>query len=109
MVVLAVGLAVYALDCGGMTTPQQAMQCCNSMQCSRHGQTGMDCCKTMPKMHRPFVQLSSAHGMSLSPVVLSVMSASVDQGDLGFSARSFPAQCHAPPVFGAALPLPLRI
>jgi hypothetical protein len=37
---LAVALAAYAFDCGALGTPEQAMQCCNSMPCSSHGHRG---------------------------------------------------------------------
>src|ERR1700758_3303990 len=60
---LAVALAVYAFDCGAMTTPERAMQCCNSMPCSSQGHHGQDCCKTMPAMHAPFVQPSFVRGV----------------------------------------------
>ena len=51
VVALIAALAAYALDCVGMTTPEQAMQCCNSMRCPSHDHHGQDCCKTMPTMH----------------------------------------------------------
>jgi thiol-disulfide isomerase/thioredoxin len=59
---LAVALAVYAFDCGAMTMPEQAMQCCNFMPCSSQGHRGQDCCKTMPAMHAPFVPIVTNRG-----------------------------------------------
>jgi len=42
---LTAALGVYALDGVGMTTPQQAMQCCNSMRCPRSTTVvSVDCC-----------------------------------------------------------------
>jgi hypothetical protein len=37
---LAVALAAYAFDREAATTPEQAVQCCNSMHCSSHGHHG---------------------------------------------------------------------
>jgi hypothetical protein len=34
---LSVALAAYGLDCLGMATAEQAMQCCNAMRCRLHG------------------------------------------------------------------------
>src|ERR1700758_2888893 len=76
MAVLGVTLAAYALDCSGMTTPEQAMQCCDSMPCSSQSNHGQDCCKTMPAMHAPFVQPSSTSTIVLptaQPAVLGVI------------------------------------
>ncbi len=109
LVVLAVALAVYAFDCGAATMPEQAMQCCKSMPCSSHGRTAQDCCKTMPTMHAPFVQPSSVHGTSFSPVIFAVIPASGEFHGLDSSARTIAAHCHAPPILYSAAPLPLRI
>jgi hypothetical protein len=109
MTVLAVALAAYAFDCGAATTPEQAMQCCNSMHCSSHAHHGQDCCKTMPRMHAAFVQPSSAHGISFSPGVLAVMPASDEPRGLDSSARGIVPHCHAPPIFYAPALQPLRI
>jgi len=101
LTVLAVVLAVYGLDCLGELTPEQAMQCCNSMYCSMHGHHGQDCCKTMPKLYAPFVT-SSVHGPSFSLIVFAMMPASGVSGDLDSLARSIAPQCHAPPVVNSA-------
>src|SRR5881392_3935350 len=91
---LAVALSAYGFDCSAMTTPEQAMQCCNSMHCSSPAHHGQDCCKRMPSVRSPFVQPSSAHGEL--PV-------------LDFSARIIPAHSHAPPLFSFSASVPLRI
>src|ERR1700741_3055495 len=70
---LALALAVYAFDCGAMTTPEQAMQCCDSMPCSSQAHHGQDCCKPMPAMHAPFVQLSFGHNVPYSPVLVAAL------------------------------------
>jgi hypothetical protein len=109
LALLAVALAAYAFDCGAATTPEQAMQCCNSMACSSHGHHAQDCCKDMPAMRSPFVQPSSVHGVSYSPVVFAVMPATGESQVLNSSNRVIAAHCHAPPIRSAPSPLPLRI
>jgi hypothetical protein len=106
---LAAALTVYAFDCDAATTPEQAMQCCDSMSCSSHGHHAQDCCKTMPSMHAPFVQPSSAHGVSTAPLVFAVLPAIDNSLALDFSDRVIAAHCHAPPIGYAPAPLPLRI
>jgi hypothetical protein len=109
LAVLAAALSAYAFDCGAATTPEQAMQCCNSMPCSSHGHHGQDCCKTMPAMHAPFVQPSSVRGVSYSPVVFAVLPETSESLALGSSNRVIAAHCHAPPIRSAPAPIPLRI
>ena len=109
LAVLAVAVAVYASDCGATTTPEQAKQCCDSMPCASHGHHGQECCKTMPSMQAPFVQPSSVHGISFSPVLIAVMPASLQSHGLDASARGIAAQCHAPPIRYAPVLRPLRI
>jgi hypothetical protein len=69
LAVLAVALAAYAFDCGATTTPEQAMQCCNSMPCSSHGHHGQDCCKTMVSSQSPSV-LPAEHSVLNVPVAV---------------------------------------
>jgi len=109
LAVLAAALAAYAFDCGAATTPEQAMQCCHSMQCPSHGHHAQDCCKAMPSMHAPFAQPSSVHGVSYSPLVFAVLPATGESLALGSSNRVIAAHCHAPPIHCAPAPLPLRI
>jgi hypothetical protein len=107
--IVVVALSAYALDCSAMTTPEQAMQCCKTMHCSSHAHHGQDCCKTMPTAHPSFVQPSSLHGLSFSPVVLAVMPASVESRGFDSSGRSIAAHCHAPPIFCSPPSAPIRI
>jgi hypothetical protein len=109
LAVLAVSLAAYAFDCGAATTPEQAMQCCNSMSCSSHGHHAQDCCKAMPSMHAPFVQPASAHGVSTSPLVFALLPATGKSQAVDSSNRVIAAHCHAPPIRYAPAPLPLRV
>ena len=109
LAILTVALAAYALDCGAVTTPEQAMHCCNSMPCSSHGHRGQDCCKAMPTVRAPFVQDSSVHGVSFSPLVFAVLPATDKSHAVDSSNCVIAAYCHAPPIGYASTPLPLRI
>jgi hypothetical protein len=106
---VAVALATSALDCVGMTTQEEAMQCCRAMRCSSHGHHGEDCCKTMPKTQAPFVQPSSAHALSFSFVFLAAVPANGESHALECPARSISVHCHAPPTFSSQAPSPIRI
>jgi hypothetical protein len=109
LTLLAVSLATYAFDCGASAmTPEQALQCCNSMPCSSHGHDGQDCCKTMASMHAPFMQ-SSVRGASFSPLLFAVVPPSGQSPDLPPAAIIISADCHAPPVFSSFGLRPLRI
>jgi hypothetical protein len=109
-VVIAVAIALYVIDCGAMTTPDEAMQCCNSMPCSSHSQDrSQECCTTMPSAHGPFIERASAHDPSFSPVLVAVpRSFSALQG-LDSAADVLASYSHAPPIPQAAVPLPLRV
>jgi hypothetical protein len=108
--VIAVAIALYAIDCGAMTTPDEAMQCCNSMPCSPHSQDhSQECCTTMPSTHAPFLQPASAHDLSFSPVLVAVLrSFSASQGT-DSAADVLASHSHAPPIPQAAVPSPLRV
>jgi hypothetical protein len=107
--VVVLALAAYAFDCLGMTTPEQAMRCCNSMQCSSHGHHGQDCCKTMPRTHAPFIQAPSMHGVSLDQVAIAAVPGASELTGLSAVASTIAAYSHAPPVLGFLAPLPIRI
>jgi len=97
--VLTVALAFYALDCVGMTTPEQAMQCCNSMRCSsHHHHRGEECCKTMPAMHSVLGQPLSAQGVSSSPVAIGLVWPFSDSQSLEFSGSIIVGHSHDPPL-----------
>ena len=109
MVVAAVALAAFAADCSAMSTPEQAMQCCKSMPCAPGSHQGQDCCKTATMVHAPFVQPSSAHGVSFAIVVFAVLPAYSEFLGIDSLERIVAAQSHAPPIFCLAAPHPLRI
>jgi hypothetical protein len=111
--ILATALVAYAFDCEAMTTAESAMQCCASMHCSRQGRMdanqGMDCCKTMPAAHAPFVQSALESGALHSTAVLAVLPVFYGMRNQACSSRSVAERVHAPP--GNSLPAltPLRI
>jgi hypothetical protein len=106
--VLVVALAAYAFDCGAMTTPEQAMQCCASMSCAPHGHDGQDCCKSMPSMHVPFVQ-SAVHGPSRARAVIAVLTAFDDLDSTLAEAVPAGMHSHGPPQISLNTLSPLRI
>jgi hypothetical protein len=109
LTVLAVAIAAYAFDCGAAATPEQAMQCCNSMPCSSHDHDGQDCCKTMSTVRVPFVQPSSLHGVSYSPLVFAMLPAVSESHLIDSVDRVVVEQSHAPPILGTLAPLSLRL
>ena len=109
MVTLLVALAAYALDCGAMTTPEQAMQCCSSMPCAPQGHNGQDCCKSMPSMHAPFAQPSSLHTTTHALAAVATLAASAADGLALPESEIFTGRSHAPPLISPSAFSPLRI
>lgn len=107
---LAIALIAYALDCGAMTSPEQAMECCKAMPCSSPRKQNPDCCKRMAAAHSPFVQAPSLNGASLSLSAVAALPApgGAIQG-LAPAFCAFPAHCHAPPGIHLVSSPPLRI
>jgi hypothetical protein len=105
---LTIALAAYAVDCVA-ATPQQAMQCCHSMQCSSQAHRGMDCCKTMPSARVALGQPSSAPIVSSSPSVVGVLAILNCSSDLEASAARPAPHSHAPPGSFSPPVLALRI
>src|SRR4029077_20481962 len=109
MAVLAVPLAAYAFDCSAMATHEQAVECCRSMACSSQGHASEDCCKTMPAMHAPFVQPSSASSIASPAVQLAVLAVIPRIIRLDSSRVLVSPNDHAPPGNSASDLTPLRI
>jgi hypothetical protein len=109
LVLLTIAVAAYASDCGGMTTPEQAMQCCNSMRCSSHHHHGQECCKTMPAMHAVLGQPSSLQSISFSPVATGLVRVFNEFNGIECSARMIAEHSHAPPMSPSPAAPPLRI
>src|SRR3974377_1465589 len=106
---VAILLVFYAFDCEGVTTPEQANQCCDSMPCSPQSHHGQDCCKSMPSMHAPFLQPSAGRSARVSLDALDVLRASSEPIGIASSARNITSHWHAPPGLLPQSPLPLRI
>jgi hypothetical protein len=109
MAVLVAALAAYALDCGAMTSPEQAIQCCASMPCSSHGHDGQDCCKSMPSLHAPFVRSASGqnapHAHTVGPASAALYDFASTLPELGTPAVHY----HGPPILSPPTLSPLRI
>lgn len=105
---LTIALAAYAVDCVA-ATPQQAMQCCHSRQCSSHGHHGMDCCKTMPSARVALGQPSSAPIVSSPASVIGVVENLSCSPYLLTSAAAPGSHSHAPPGSFSPPVLALRI
>ena len=109
LVAVAVALATYALDCVGMNTAQQAMQCCDSMPCPSHHHRGQDCCKTMPATRAAFDQPPRVHSVSFSPIACGLARTYDEPGGTESSERMIAEHSHDPPIFYSLPARPLRI
>jgi hypothetical protein len=110
LTMMVIAFAAYAFDCSAMSTPDEAIECCNTMPCSAHNpEHNQECCKTMPSMHAPFLQSASSHSPTLAPVFVAVLPGFNASQILDFPSNALPAHCHAPPIPQAAVPSPLRI
>lgn len=105
---LVTALAAYAIDCGAMTTPEQATQCCKSMPCSSHGHHSQNCCKSMEAMHAPFVLSSSVRAVRV-PVVAAEFPTLTDSVVLQTMFGGISARYHSPPSVQLLSLSPLRI
>jgi hypothetical protein len=110
MALLVAGLAGYAMDCLAMSTPDEAMQCCDSMPCPSPGHNGSeDCCNTMSALHAPFLQAHAAHDFSPAPGFFAMLPGVHATQDIRPSAHVVVvAHGHAPPIPQPSLS-PLRI
>jgi hypothetical protein len=110
---LIVALAAYGLDCLAMATPEQAMQCCNTMRChSRHHRShhgSQDCCNTTPQMHADFGLPASVQAIDFSPVALGVVQAFKDSQITKFFASIIAVHSHDPPPSCSTPVISLRI
>jgi hypothetical protein len=110
LLIVAAAIALYATDCGAMTTPDQAMQCCDTMPCSSHSpERSQECCSNMPSVHAPFLQPASTQGLSFSPVFVALLPGFDALPGLHSTANIYRARSHAPPISPTASLSPLRI
>ena len=109
---LIAGLAAYGPDCLAMGTPEQAMQCCNTMGChshSQHSHASHDCCTTARRLRAALGQPSTMQAIPLSPVALSVVQEFADSPTVESSCSFMATHSHDPP-YSCSTPVPsLRI
>ena len=107
--VLGLAFAAYGFDCSPMTSPDKAMECCDSMNCSQ-GMHGEDCCQTAPSIHAPFVQPASMHSVAFAPLDFVVQPASIPSSFIDHADGRVALRFHDPPrIFDSSAPLQLRI
>ena len=106
--VLTLALIGYVFDCAPMATAEQAMQCCKSMQCMRHGHHSQDCCKEMPSTRDVVGQPTSA-SHSFAAVAVGMVQSPDESVSIASWARRIADQSHAPPILSPPNILPLRI
>jgi hypothetical protein len=107
--VLGLTFAAYGFDCSPLMSPDQAMECCDSMNCS-HGMHGEDCCQTGPSVHAPFVQPASMHSVAFTPLVLAALPVSIHISSIDHAERHASLRFHDPPlIFDSTTTLQLRI
>ena len=107
--VMGLALGAYAFDCAPMTTLEQAMQCCNSMDCVSQGHHNQDCCQTGPSLRAPFVQAASVHGPAFAPVVFAVLPATPESSARQSAGVWIQLSSHGPPISHLTAKPPLRI
>jgi hypothetical protein len=108
VLLVVTALAAYVVDCSGMTTPAEAMNCCQSMPCSSSSHS-QQCCETMPQMHAPFVQPPSAHGLSFVPYVFTLISISQESPNSDSAGCRIARSLLAPPGSSPPTAIPIRI
>ena len=107
--VLGLAFAAYGFDCSPMMSPDKAMECCDSMNCSQ-GMHGEDCCQTAPSVHAPFVQPASMQSIAFAPLALALPAVASLQLDIDHEDGRDGLRFHDPPEFpGSTPPLQLRI
>ena len=107
--VLTLALAAYAVDCSSAATPEQAMQCCKTMQCiSHHHHHGQGCCNEMPTTTVDVGQPAS-FSVSFARVVFGLAEPLIESPSVAVLERLIAHQSHAPPIFSPPSVLPLRI
>jgi hypothetical protein len=107
--VLSFAFAAYGFDCSPVMSPDKAMECCDSMNCS-HGMHGEDCCQMAPSIHAPFMQPASVHSAGFVPLALAVQPISSQIRFFDPADGRATLRFHDPPlIFDSSAPLQLRI
>jgi len=107
--VAAFALAAYGFDCMAMGSPEQAMQCCNSMPCVPNGHQGQDCCKTMPSVQTAFLQSSAGHIVSLTDFGSVIITEFGGRPDASTAIANAASVSHPPPIPYSQASPPIRI
>src|SRR6185312_17458738 len=107
VVALVLALAGYTIDCVA-ETPQQAMQCCKTMQCSSNAHYNVDCCKAMPGVRAALGQPSCVQGHAFDHTALVVVPLNISSC-FDSSRTAAIAQSHAPPISSSPPLSALRI
>jgi hypothetical protein len=110
VMLLVAGLTVYAFDCSAASTPDEAMQCCDSMPCHHSHNGSQDCCENMQSSHLPFMQPHSLDTASHASTFHAMLPAAdaVPRLDC-FAQILLGVNSHAPPGMPTAAVTPLRI
>lgn len=106
---ITVTLAAYASDCFAMASPEEAMDCCQHMSCSSHGNSAQDCCQNMQSTQVLFVQSTLTHGSSIRVIALMSWSNGDQFSAVDLPPAQFVARSHAPPTTSLPAQAPLRI
>jgi hypothetical protein len=99
LAVMAIAFATYSFDCLAMSTPDAAMQCCDTMHCPSHShEHSQECCKTMVSSQSPSV-LPVAHVTLHAPVmvVTDILASPQAMPYPEASRLDFEAPQHSPP------------
>ena len=107
--VMGIALGAYAFDCAPMTTLEQAMRCCDAMDCATQGHHDQDCCQTAPSLHAPFVQAASVHGPVFAPAVFAMLPATAQPSARPSGAALLHLSSEGPPGSDPPAQPPLRI
>ena len=108
--VLGIAFAAYGFDCSPMMSADQAMECCDSMDCS-HGMHGEDCCQTGSSIHAPFVQTAAdIYRVGFAPLAIVIQPALIPASSIDHADERAALRFHDPPlIFEPAARLQLRI
>jgi hypothetical protein len=107
---LGFAFAAYAFDCAPIMSPDQAMECCDSMNCS-HGMRGEDCCQAGTSIHAPIVQTAAdIHRVAFAPAAFAIQPAPIPDSSIDHAEERAALRFHDPPwIFDPAARLQLRI
>jgi len=108
--VVLFALSLYGVDCSAMVTPDQMMQCCNTMPCGSHTPGHeQNCCQKMRSLRAPYIQ-PSVEKTAVPTQVGGVVPTRVTLSAIASPLRIVTGFSHAPPISPQIVcSLPLRI